>query len=225
MATARFDVGRYGVSRLSKAGLWLVTTEHAFDISMLFLRVQESYESANPDFVGKPFTILDYMRWFSLNQSTEKSFTYSSDYEAFNVPSETIFECLRSVPDPNEFDLHMTHIASRVSALQGGPFYLIGAKDGDNANIEHEVAHGMFFLLPEYRERATALVEALPQRDEMFGVLKKEGYSDAVLVDEAQAYLATGLFQELLHLEHIRHPFMKLHATYRKKLIARKRNG
>jgi hypothetical protein len=218
-----FDVGDYQVKRLSKAGLWLVTTKQAFDIAMLFLRVQEFYESANPAFVGQPFSLLDYMRWYSLNLSSEKSFTYASDFEGFNVPSTAIDACFSlALPDPNRFDVLMGRITAAIRAQQVGPYYLIGAREGDDANIEHEIAHGMFFLTPEYRERATALVETLPQREEIFTRLRKEGYGESVLVDEVQAYLSTGLFQDILHLEHIRHPFMKLHATYRKKLITRK---
>ena len=224
--SVNFKVDIFDVRQLAKQGLWLVTAECAFDIAMLFLRVQEFYESANEAFVGRAFTILDYMRWYSLNLSDEKSFTYPNDFEGFNLPRGAIDACAAAgIPDPNPYDLTMARITAGVLARQGGDYYLIGARKGDDANIAHEVAHGMFYLVPDYRARSTLLVDELAQehRDELFGVLRKQGYSDRVQTDEAQAYLATGLFQDILHLEHLRHPFMRLFATYRKKLIGPKR--
>jgi hypothetical protein len=215
---ATFKVGPYLVTRTSKLGLWLVTCDSLFEMGMLFLRVQEFYESCNDDFRGKPFTILDYMRWYSETQSEEKSFTYFSDYEGFNLNSDTLELALQTVLDPNKYDLMMTQIATEIKARQGGKFYLIGAQATATSVLAHETAHGMFYLLPDYRAKMTALVEKLPEREEMFDYFLKDGYADHVMVDETQAYLATGLFQDLLHLEHIRHPFMQVFAAYKSKL-------
>jgi hypothetical protein len=215
-----FNVGVYKVSRISKLGLWLVTTDSLFDLGCLFWRAQEFYESPNPEFAGKSFALLDFMRWYCTEQSETHDFSYFTDFEGYNLPDTAIEAALASgCPDPNKYDVLFGRIVAEIRALQGGPYYVIGARTGDQAVTEHEIAHGMFYLLPKYREQASKLVNALPQRDEIFKVLEGEGYGEICRVDEAQAYLATGLFQELLHLEPIRHPFMKLYASHRKKLI------
>lgn len=220
----KFELGYYKVAQLSKAGLWLVTTDHLFDLGMLFLRVQEFYESPNPDYRGKSFRLLDYMRWYCTTQSDEKSFTYFSDFEGFNIPSDELEKAmLLHNPDPNNYDLAMSQIYAEVKTRQKGPFYLIGARGTDMPVLAHETAHGMFYLMPEYRAKMTKLVEELPEFGEIAGFLQKDGYSDHVMVDEIQAYLATGLYADLMHLEHIRHPFMKVFATYKAKLLKQPR--
>lgn len=220
MTDLHFHVGPFVVSQVSKKGLWLVTTKHLFDLGMLFLRVQEFYESPNPEFQGKAFRLLDYMRWYCLNESETGGFDYLGDVEGFNVPSEEIEKALDLTnPDPNQYDLMMVEIATGIQARQRNRYYLIGARSTDAATIDHEIAHGMFYLMPEYRSRMTKLVEALPARIEISNYLVAQGYCERSLIDEAQAYLATGLYTDLAHLEPVRHPFMTVFADFKKKLM------
>ena len=216
------STGVYRLSRIAKEGLWLVTTEHAHDLAALFVRPQEFYESASEDIQGLPFSKAAYCRWYALNVSDIGSFTYATDAQAFNVPGEAVEACLQAPhPDTDTYDLILRDIASRASALQSGRYYLIGVRDGDRANLDHEIAHGMFYLLPKYRASMVALVEGLPEgmRDQVNGALLGRGYSLDTAVDETQAYFATGLLEELLHLEMERHPFMKVFAEHRRKII------
>jgi hypothetical protein len=215
-----FTIAGYGVTRLAKQGLWLVSCESAFQLSRLFWRAQEMFESANPQFRKAVPTLMGYMEWYSANVSDVGAFTYDSDYVGFNLPAKSIARTLSfDIPDLNQYDVTFARIAERVSALQGGDFYLIGALSGDVARTDHEIAHGMFYLMPKYREASTKLVKALAQREEIASMLRSEGYADEVVIDETQAYLATGLLADWEHLEPIRHPFMTLFAKYKKQLI------
>jgi hypothetical protein len=215
-----FVVGVYTVTRLAKAGLWLVTAQTSHAISRLFWRAQEMYESPNPDFREGAPSLLEYMRWYCEEFSAAKTFTYDTDYVGFNLPAAAARRTMdATLPDPSEYDIAFARVAEGVGARQGGDYYLIGAVEGDRANTEHEISHGMFYLRPAYKAAAVKLVNALPERDELFALLRAEGYSEEVLIDESQAYLATGLFEDLAHLEQVRHPFMQLFAKHRKLLI------
>lgn len=217
-----FTTGCYTVRQVAKAGIWLVTAEHGVDLGMLFLRAQEFYESGNAEVVGRPFSLLDYQRWYSLSVSDLKAFTYCHDFEGFNIPSESIARLrVTQFPDPNHYDITFAWIASCVQNLQGGRYYLVGALASNVAVAEHELCHGLYDLIPAYREAMDADVARLPDSvtKEIQVSLAKEGYSDAVMVDEIQAYMATGLLDELSHLEKYRHPFMKVFARYRRRHI------
>lgn len=222
--TDTFSVGVYTVRRLAKAGLWLVTADSSFELGALFWRAQEMYESPNHAFRAKPPALLDYIRWYCEVFSEDHSFTYYTDYVGYNLPASAVAAALSAeIPDTNRYDALFARVAAGVEARQAGDYYLIGARTSDKAVTEHEIAHGMFYLLPKYKDLASKLVNTLPEKEELFALLRKEGYSDEVLVDEAQAYLATGLFEDLMHLEQVRHPFMKLYKTHKKKLIKPRR--
>jgi hypothetical protein len=216
-----FSHGLYSVSRLSKAGLWLVTAREGYDVAMLLLRAQEFYESPCDRFRGQSFALADYMRWYALTVSDSKAFTYASDYEGFNIPGGVVEACLGAPhPDPTLYDIALGCIVAGIRARQRGEFYLIGAAEGSVQNIDHEIAHGMYFFSPSYRAAATRLVEALgPAQDKLFEVLRKEGYAEHLFVDEAQAYMSTGLFHEIEHLDQYRRPFMNLFAKHRRRFI------
>lgn len=75
-----------------------------------------------------------------------------------------------------------------------GDFCIIGAVKNSNA-LNHEIAHGLFYLHPEYKKEMVKLVKNLPVsiKTEMKATLKKLGYTPKVYVDEMQAYMSTGI--------------------------------
>jgi len=215
-----FCIDVFKITQLAKVGLWMVTTKHAIDLGMLFVRYQEFVECINPDFHRKPFSLTDYMRWYAINVSDDGHFSYPTDFEGYNLPGDAIDECLAIThPDTNRYDSSMAKIATEVRCRQGGKYSLIGAKDGDRPVLEHEVAHGLYYLVPAYREKMKKLVAAFPEREVFCEWLRGQSYHDTAFDDEIHAYMSTGLAAELLHLEPHRHPFMKLYATYRKKVF------
>jgi hypothetical protein len=208
------------ISQLSSMGLWLVTASSKFDLGMLFWRVQEFYESPNPELIGRPFSLLDYMKWYSDHCSEENSFTYFSDFEGYNVPCEVIQRCNECKhPDFNRYDALMMAISREIEYRQGGKYYLIGALQNDVETLDHEIAHGIYYLFPEYKAAMNKLVDLLgPHRDVMFKALKSlsGGYTDAVLYDEAQAYMSTWLTDGMESLEFLRKPFINVFKSAKK---------
>ena len=58
--------------------------------------------------------------------------------------------------------------------------------------IEHEVAHALYYLSPDYKRKVNALIKNLPKKiyNEAERKLVKMGYGKNVIKDEIQAYFS-----------------------------------
>ena len=174
--------------------IFVVEVDNKYDLGMTFLRAQEFYESVNDAFRGKVFSIFSYMDWYAKGYSEEKGFTYTIDYRGYNVPSTALNDCYRTYKGHTPHDDMMLNIMKTISDLGTSRYYLLGTSMGDAATLEHEMAHGLFFVNEQYRKTMEHHVSLLPIRTELFAFLKEEmGYADAVHVDETQAFMSTGL--------------------------------
>lgn len=216
MRLQRFKADQFTVKQISQQGVWLIETGNSVDLGLLFLRAQEFYESACDEFKKKAFSLVDYIRWYSLNLSEEKSFTYFSDFNGFNIPSKSLdeFHAIR-IPDPTRFDLLFTKIVSEIKGRQRGEFCLIGAVRGDLATIDHEISHAMWSIFPAYRKAQQECIKKMSgvAFNKARKVLIDMGYSKEVIADEVAAYMATGVSSTFPELEHLRYPFI---ATFHK---------
>jgi len=175
--------------------IFLFEFSNHYDMCMHFLRYQEFYESPSPKFRGKSFRILDFMKWYTFKYGNG-SFTYPNDWNGFNIPGDTINKvCQLGLPDQNPYDKEMLLAWNKCnSKANGEPFYIIGVVRGNKA-LNHEIAHGLFYLNKEYKKETVRLVKELPTsiRKTINDGLKKLGYTPKVYVDETQAYMSTGL--------------------------------
>lgn len=177
--------------------IYHVKCENHYDLAMLFLRYQEFYESSNPQFKGKAFTILDFMDWYSKDR--QGYFSYPLDWAGFNLPSKIISNVNKlTIPDDNKYDEEMRAIYSEISAECGEKFYLIGGA-GEFA-IKHETAHGLFYTKRQYKQEMKNLLDSLDKElyDKMCVWLGSLGYTSQVFEDEIQAYFSTGLDRYIL---------------------------
>jgi uncharacterized protein (UPF0297 family) len=221
----RFVTEQYKIKRLNTIGCWLVETTNPVDLAFLFLRAQEFYESSNPDFFQKSFSLLEYIRWYSLEISDSKSFTYSNDYEGFNIPGTEIDKFLNSrIPDPNRYDMLFAKIVSEIKGRQQGDFCLIGVKKGDIPTLFHEISHAMYQFVDTYEREGKKLVKALPLNvlNKVKKSLKANGYNDVTIVDEIVAYFATGLPEDLTQYDYLRFPFIELFNKHKKNFLEEK---
>lgn len=214
---------KYKIKEIIK-GIFLVEFDNRFDLAMTFLRYQEYYESANPKFKGKQFTIMDYIEWYSKNNNN--IFTYADDWVGFNIPFNIIYEVqhniskIGSILDRNKYDDLMEKIVSKCDYRVGNydeNLYLIGAYKGEISIIKHEIAHGLYTVNTEYKERMNKLYSELSPISKK--ALEKEfldlGYHKSVWKDEAQAFLSTGT-DCLTSIE--RKPFIKTFKEYTKNI-------
>jgi hypothetical protein len=172
--------------------IFLLDFDNQYDLAMTFLRYQEFYECASTKFRGKSFKLLDFMSWYAKKYG-DGGFNYTTSWAGFNFPA-SIIPAVRElgIPDPNDYDAIMFEIYNRICQETKRPSYLIGTC-GDNA-LEHEIAHGLFFVDPSYKRTMTHLVKTLDAdvKKRVFKHLTTLGYARKVLIDETQAYMATG---------------------------------
>lgn len=178
--------------------IYLIEIDGNDDLAYTFLRVQEFYESVNSNFRKHEFTIEQYKEWYCAN-SDDGTFSYSEDWAGFNVPSCIINECYDKNTERTDYDIFFLSICAQIELLakQNGynDYYLCGVRKGDTTAIEHEIAHGLFATNNEYKEimsRAIADIDSTITTA-LFKDLTELGYASDVLIDEAQAYLSTGL--------------------------------
>jgi hypothetical protein len=163
-----------------------------YDMCMMFLRYQEFYESASLRFRGKSFEILDFMKWYS-EKYGNGSFTYPKDWSGFNLPSFIISQVWdNKIVDSNLYDYEMREVYKSCRKKVKDDFYIIGVLT-NNAALDHEIAHGYFYLHTAYREEMRYLEKQLDPkvRKVIRQHLSKIGYTPKVYVDETQAYLST----------------------------------
>jgi hypothetical protein len=179
--------------RQVKPSIFLLEFTDEYDMCMMFLRYQEYYESPSPKYRNKTWKILDFMRYYS-KAFGRGAFTYPVDWSGFNIPDYVIKNVRKlGIPDPNDYDKQMLEVHQYCKKhSKTGKFYIIGVVAGSDA-LEHEIAHGLFYLNDEYRKAATKLVKEMDPnlRQEMEAYLHNVGYTKQVYVDETQANMAT----------------------------------
>lgn len=172
--------------------VYLLKFEEHYDLCMTFLRYQEFYESSNPQFRGQKFNLLDYMEWFAKKYG-KGVFTYPDFWAGFNLPSSVIAEVWRvGIDDRNHYDKWMWELHNNLRMEVKDDFYLIGVSE--DGTIDHEVAHGLYYIDQNFRNEMDRLVESLPSNiyAKICTWLKESDYNEAVFKDEIQAYMATG---------------------------------
>lgn len=183
-----------------KPNVFAVVVPDGYHRAMLFCRVQEYYESPNPQFRGKNFSIWDYIEWYSKEHNN--TFTYTSDWSGFNIPLKTAYDCyekLREYETP--YDTIMNSIVGTIElkmfhkkSTRNWNAYIIGAANTDGDTFQHEVCHGLYATNKQYKQLVDEVTETIEWQD----YLKFEknlldmGYTAGVVADEIQAYLTFG---------------------------------
>lgn len=159
-------------------------------LASMFLRFQEYFES--PEFQGKVFSRAEFRRWYSANSKQGKKtgkFTYFEDWAGFNIPSHILRPFYGGRFDP--LIKAEQELLDSFEEMRGQRFYIIGTvKDDVPDAIKHEVAHGLFYTQPNYREMVTNALRSFhaADRKKIDAFLRVEGYCDEVLVDETHAW-------------------------------------
>ena len=184
---------KWELKKLTEEIYWLAF-DNRYDLAMHFLRAQESYES--PKFKGENFTIAEYMAWYAKDHGGV--FTYPNDWRGFNVPGRILddLSAIR-IEDFNKYDRFMSSVCDLIG-VEVHEIYLIGSLIGDLETVKHEIAHALYYTDVKYAERMNNLLAPnAGALEDFYAKLESKGYDSAVLIDEAQAYLATGLTKDL----------------------------
>ena len=179
-----------------KSKIFAVVIEDSYDRAMTFLRIQEFYECPNPQFRdNKDFSFTDYMKWYSKEYG--KGFTYGMDWSGFNVPLEVAYNCYDTLTDRyTDYDDVMESILHQIYEMNDDDAdgYVIGAASTDDDTFQHEICHGLYATNKEYKELVSEITLTIPTKDYLTfrNNLIEMGYTDKVIDDEIQAYLAFG---------------------------------
>ncbi len=152
------------------------------EITSTFLRFQEYYES--PKFRGKIFSLEEYKQWYTAEKG---AFTYYEDWNGFNIPSHVLqpFYEGKFVPLSDKEKGFLELFKERT-----GIFYIIGTHgDAESETLRHEIAHGLYYTVPEYRQEVDAVLAKVDTEAIRKHLLETSGYSEEVLQDEVHAYL------------------------------------
>lgn len=192
MIISKYALSKKETCRLENIypGLYFLRFKDNYDMCMTFLRYQEKYESPNPKFRNKYFLILDFMEWYAKEKGG--IFSYTKDWSGFNLPDK-VFEknWYKNIPDKNKYDELMFKIYKDITKdVKCNKFYLIAAID--EGSIEHEIAHGFYYLNSKYKRQMNCLINELPKLfvQDTNKWLKSVGYATKVFKDETQAYLS-----------------------------------
>jgi len=193
-------------------GIFAVIVKDSYQRAMLFLRCQEHYESAFPEIKGKHFDIFEFMDRYRKHHNSE-SFTYPVDWAGFNVPGDIVEKCTKHVLDarnglfPTPYDYIMKSILDKVKEGKNNNtrFYLIGVDKLNSKTMDHEVAHGLFYVDSKYKAGVTKLIKGIkkPIYTQLSKVILGMGYCKEVVNDEIQAYLSTGIIPRMQSIKGI----------------------
>ena len=216
-----------GIVKEIKPRIYCVTVDDDYDRAMLFCRYQEFYESPYKKFRGKPFTWMEYMRFYKTAWK-KRTFTYPDDWSGYNIPSNIMQRANHIFCKDTEYDEIMNDIyfycAIDSQNKNDGTrcdWYLIGASSKDLKTLDHEIAHGLYFTNKEYKTRMLYQLSLIPKKtmDKIDKKLIKMGYVNdrKILDDEAQAFLSTGLYNSLdiKEIEKYEKPFIKIFKTFK----------
>ena len=200
--------------------IFLLTTKDAYNLAMHFCRVQEYYE--NPVWRKKIFTMFEFMEWYA-KEKGEGAFTYPNDWGGFNIPSKTLRDLYSGskIPDENKYDEEMQSIIMTIEdeGYKGKQFYLIGSLESEKGTIKHEIAHGLWATDRKYKKKMQECIDNLTK--EQYDCLKQwlfdHMYCKEVVDDEIQAYLSTGLAEDMnASLRRARIPYRTMRKPFAK---------
>jgi len=196
----------------------------------VFMRYQEFYESDSDSFRGKGFKWKDYTKYYK-EKTKSDILTYHEDWAGYNIPCDSIESCIKLIPDLNFYDLIMFSIVDTIRSIVGNDnYYLIGIdqSNGDDPSlIYHEIAHGLWYSTPSYKRIQSIHISNLKPNvvNSLTKKISDMGYGENVINDEIQAYLSTGVGDNMRGIKDIKMsqiPFKETFDKYAGKIRPKK---
>lgn len=159
-----------------------VSADSQEELALTFMRFQEFYESPNPNFKNKIFTVGQLRNWYS---ETYGANTYHRDWTGFNFPSYVLQPFKNGLFDPlttEEYNL------LNLFQYRQDSFYIIGAQD--QSTLRHELAHALYANDHKYKKAVDSLINRFSTNlSKSKQYILSKGYCKSVINDELQAYI------------------------------------
>lgn len=210
--------------------IFCATFHDHYHLCMTYARYSESHENDDPRWRELPVNMQDFHEYYS-RIGKELTFTYPEDWAGFNLTDEIIINAIRrGIPDLNKWDqVLLTIFGVCVAEYPGQKFSLLGISrpmmEYDPEVYDHELAHALYYTDEKYKRRMDRLFNQLPldKKDTVLQILKQWDYGQECLVDETQAYLATGIMGHLEFeaadrkwgLAHLTEPFEEAYLEFK----------
>jgi hypothetical protein len=153
------------------------------EMNLSSFRITE-FKEGPPSLMGRPFDVIAFLDDYLDEKGDLKYFGY---WEGHNWSKSDLERWLTlGIPlSPRE-----QAIVDAVKPLDPAG-YIILMEEGDQETLRHELAHGLYFDNKDYKYQADQIVNSIsPASLEIYKQhLRDMNYNDAVLMDEAQAYL------------------------------------
>lgn len=161
--------------------LW-ISADSQQELGETFIRFQEYYESPNPEFHNKIFTLGSIKQWYSVQYGAD---LYSNMWVGFNFPSSVLIPFKEGLFDPLTKE---EEILLSLLKYRNDNYYIIGAQT--KSVLRHELSHAMYGFSTKYREEIDQFIY---DNNYKFRKIKKyiidKGYHKNVVNDEIQAYV------------------------------------
>lgn len=157
-----------------------IETETNRQLALMFMRFQEHYES--PKFKDTFFTRKEFRHWYIKEYG---QFSYTKDWSGFNIPSYVLDTFYRGFFDPLTLDEKRF---LNFFKDEEDKFYIIGTSQENPNDINHELAHALYYTNSEYKLKVNAILSEL-NLEPLFPLLKFFGYHKDVWIDEAHAWI------------------------------------
>lgn len=179
---------KYKIKEIMPNIFAVVVPDH-YERAMLFLRVQEFYESPSKRFRDNKFSVWDYFRWYAEDKGC---FSYPCDFVGFNLPLIVAKKCYEVNMVETPYDETMKAIVDEIF-VNGTRQYLVGVDSLKNMTFNHELAHALYYTNMIYKSKMDEITSSISKSDmaKFKRNLKQIGYCSAVTKDEIQAYMAT----------------------------------
>lgn len=166
-----------------------INFEEQVDMTSTLLRFQEFVES--DEFNNRYFNLDQFKSWYSKEYGDGK-FTYYEDWDGYNIDSKELEPFYEGKFNP----LSSKEVAflELLRGYRNKRIYIIATYGPDYSHSEtlkHEIAHGLFATIPDYKKEILKVLDKLPISDifNLWKFLKDLGYNEESFVDEMHAYV------------------------------------
>ena len=181
-------------------GLYHLEFPTLYLMNSTLIRFQEYYES--PKFKGMAFTLEEYMDWYA-GKAEDGRFDYFDEVEGMNFPADSMSEFEHF----HAFELgdkeYKSWVYFQLGSNEHAGYLIATAKTSQRFAFKHEIAHGMYYLIPAYKREVSKVMNSTAPYKAVIKTLKKalkpKWYHRSIMTDECHAYLIDGISAVNMH--------------------------